>query len=182
MEVEVIATTSEVVKSEEGFLIQPHKTVDEFVIDDYECLILPGCSDSRISLRDKKIKSFLEQFRDNDKFIIGAICAGPQYLAQAGLLKGKKYTASLYEEMYELFSFFETENRVYAPVVVDGNIITAIGTAFDEFALEVVKRLGYDVPERFMSKPHKNWSEEDYKHRLDEAGLKMFKEEFYEFF
>ena len=50
---------------------------------------LPGCSDIRMAIRNKKLNDFLRSFKDNQSFIIGAICAGPLFLQQAGLLKGK---------------------------------------------------------------------------------------------
>ena len=39
---EVIATSKNAVKSEEGILVLPEKTVDTFCVDDYMCLIMPG--------------------------------------------------------------------------------------------------------------------------------------------
>ena len=47
------------VRSEEGILINPVKTCSEFCKDDYDCLILSGCSDLRQPIRNKKIKEFL---------------------------------------------------------------------------------------------------------------------------
>ena len=87
------------VRSEEGILINPVKTCSEFCKDDYDCLILSGCSDLRQPIRNKKIKEFLESFVNDDSFVIGAICSSPIFLAQAGLLKGKKYTDSLLKKI-----------------------------------------------------------------------------------
>ena len=50
------------------------------------------------------------KFVNDDNFVIGAICSGPIFLAQAGLLKGKKYTDSLFVEMRESFAFIEENN------------------------------------------------------------------------
>ena len=44
---------------------------------------------------------FLRGLEGNETFPIGAICAGPIYLAKAGLLKDKKFTNSMYLEMNE---------------------------------------------------------------------------------
>ncbi|MDH6368205.1 MULTISPECIES: DJ-1/PfpI family protein [unclassified Breznakia] len=175
---DIIATSKEVVTSEEGIQVMPNKTVDEFSVNDYDCLVLSGCSDFRIALRDQKLKAFLESLKDTQDFLIGAICAGPVFLAQAGLLKGKKYTDSLFAEMHELLPFIEADNFVAAPVVEDGNIVTANGSAFNAFAVHIARRLGYILPDKIMSGYIDDYKEEDYVHHLPEEGLKEFIEEF----
>ena len=71
---EVVYTEKEAVMSEEGIFVIPQKTCEEFRIEDYDCLILPGCSDTRQAIQNKKLKSFLERFSGIKDFIIGAIC------------------------------------------------------------------------------------------------------------
>ena len=128
---DVIYTDLCPVRSEEGIIVQPVKVCSEFCKEDYDCLILPGCSNLTQPIRNKKIKEFLELLVNDNTFIIGAICAGPVFLAQAGLLKNKKYTASLYAEMMELFNFVEEENFLPQSVVEDENITTAVGSAIN---------------------------------------------------
>lgn len=178
---EVVYTEKEAVMSEEGVFVYPQKTCDEFRIEDYDCLILPGCSDTRQAIRNRKLKSFLERFLNNENFVIGAICSGPMFLAQAGLLKGKKYTDSLFVEMREQFAFIEEDNFMAAPVVEDGNIITAGGSAFNDFAVHVVRKLGYECPDKILSGYMDNWKKQDYMHHLSKDELQEFQEEFHEF-
>ncbi|OCN03867.1 DJ-1/PfpI family protein [Erysipelotrichaceae bacterium MTC7] len=175
---DIIATTKDVIVSEEGIQVMPNKTVDEFLVDDYDCLILSGCSDFRIALRDPKLKAFLETLKDKQELLIGAICAGPIFLAQAGLLEGKKYTDSLFVEVRELFPFIEADNFVAAPVVEAGNIITANGSAFNAFAVSICRKLGYTLPDKIMSGYVDAYTEEDYMHHLPEEERKGFIEEF----
>jgi putative intracellular protease/amidase len=177
----VFSSSLEVVNAEEGMLIQPHKTFEEFNIEEYDCLILSGCSDFRDSIRDPKIKEFLEQFKGNDDFIIGAICAGPMYLSQAGLLENKKFTNSLYVEMNKMLNFINEENLVYAPLVEDKNIITAVGHAFNEFAIAVARKIGYECPDKIFTGVPKDWKESDYKLYLSKEDLRILQEEFKEF-
>lgn len=178
---EVVYTEKEAVMSEEGIFVIPQKTCEEFQVEDYDCLILPGCSDTRQAIQNKKLKSFLERFSGNKDFIIGAICSGPMFLAQAGLLKGKKYTDSLFVEMRDQFSFIEEDNFVAAPVVEAGNIITAQGSAFNDFAVHVARKLGYECPDKILSGYMDNWKKEDYIHHLSKEELQEFQEEFQEF-
>lgn len=170
------------VKSEEGFRILPDKSVDGFKIEDYDCLVLPGCSDLRLPLRDNKITDFLKIFRGNDDFVIGAIGSGPIFLSKAGLLKNKKFVNSLYAEMNNRFEFVNDKNLVYKPIVVDGNIITAVGAAYKEFAINMARKAGYDCPDTaYTGIPHE-WKAKDFEHHLDSEGLAKFEEEFREFF
>ena len=41
---DIIYTEKTVVKSEEGITVMPVKTCDEFSPEDYDCLLLSGCS------------------------------------------------------------------------------------------------------------------------------------------
>ena len=120
----VVSGDKNPVRSEEGFAILPDITYEEFCVEEYDCLILPGCSDIRQSIRDEKLMEFLRGLEGNETFPIGAICAGPIYLAKAGLLKDKKFTNSMYLEMNERLPFIDMENIRYQPVVEDGNVST----------------------------------------------------------
>ena len=177
----VFSSSLEVVNAEEGMLIQPDKTFEEFNIDGYDCLILSGCSDFRDSIRDPRIKEFLGRFKGNDDFVIGAICSGPIYLSQAGLLENRKFTNSLYVEMNKMFNFIDEKNLVYAPLVEDKNIITAVGSAFNEFAIAVARKVGYECPDKIFTGVPDDWKESDYKLYLSNEGLRVIQEEFKEF-
>lgn len=174
---DVIYTEKEIVKSEEGITIMPVKTCDEFSVDEYDCLILPGCSDTRAAIRNVKMKRFLESLRNEKDFVIGAICSGPLFLAQAGLLRGKKYTDSLFVEMREMFPFIEESNFVPQPVVEDGNVVTANGSAFNDFAVHVARKLGYECPDKILSGYIDHWTKEDYYvHLSEEDREEVFRE------
>ena len=183
VETVVFASSIDVVNAEEGPLFKPHKTFDEFNVDDYDCLILSGCSDFGSALKDVRNKAFLMQFKDNKDFIIGAICAGPIFLSQAGLLNDKKFTNSLFNEANELFTFINNSNNMYQPVVVSDNIITAVGDAFNDFAIAVARKVGYECLDKILtgidySKAH---NDDDYKHPFPSDYLQEFKDEFKDF-
>ena len=55
----VVSGDKNPVRSEEGFAILPDITYEEFCVEEYDCLILPGCSDIRQSIRDEKLMEFL---------------------------------------------------------------------------------------------------------------------------
>lgn len=172
---EVISSNMQPVKSEEGIFVLPQTTINEFNIDDYLCLILPGCSDFTEVIQDKKIFSFLSAFCDNDQFPIGAICSGPMFLAKAGLLKDKKYTASIFMNFFDFCPFLEKENYVAAPLVVSGNIVTAGGSNFNGFAVAMAHLLGLECPDRIFSGYMDSWTKEDYEQYLPEEAIEETK-------
>ena len=68
-----------------------------------------------------------------------------------------------------------------APVVEDGNIITANGNAFNDFAVHMAHKVGYECSERILSGYLDDWTEEDYLHHLSREDLLEFQREFQEF-
>jgi len=58
----VFSKTLEPVKSEEGLVVLPQKTVDDMNIEEYDSLILPGAMDIRDVIEDDRIISFIKQF------------------------------------------------------------------------------------------------------------------------
>lgn len=105
--------------------------------DDIEAVILPGGMPGTTSLeKSKTLKAVIEYCVEKD-LTIGAICAAPSILGHMNILQGKKATC---------FPGFENElygaNYVDAPIVIDGNIITAkgAGCVFD-FAFALVEKL-----------------------------------------
>lgn len=178
----VFSSSKEGVKSEEGVTVLPDRTVDEFIAADYDCLILPGMSDIRASLKDKKLLDFLKSLKKSPELVIGAICGGPIFLSMAGLLDDKKFTNELYVEMNERLPFIKEENIEYQPLVIDGNMITATSGAYADFPIALARTLGYECPdEAYKPVSINNVSPTDFQHHLDEAGIKIFEETFADF-
>jgi len=117
--------------------IIPDETIDNVTVAGFDMIILPGGQPGTDNLlKDFRVKRLLNDFNSAGK-IIGAICAAPIVLAEAGLLNGKRVTC------YPSYSD-KLGNALYedTPVVSDGNLITSQGpgTAI-AFALAVVSRL-----------------------------------------
>lgn len=105
-------------------------------------------------------------------------CAGPIYLAKAGLLKDKKFTNSMYLEMNERLPFIDMENIQYQPVVEDGNVITAQGDAYRLFAVAMARKVGYQCSDHAYFGVGEEWKEEDFVYHLSDAEWKEFEKEF----
>jgi len=112
--------------------------VDPGTID---LFVLPG-GDPAPLVNNQELKRFLEELLYRGKKI-GGICGGASLLAGLGLLKGKRCTGmgsgvvrDTPNHPYYAEATISTEQ-----VVVDGNIITAQGQAYVEFAVELARQL-----------------------------------------
>lgn len=101
----------------------------------FDCVFLPGGPGTKLLRADPRVREIVTQQSQAGRWL-AAICAAPTVLNDAGLLKGRRYTAhfSVASELPEILA----QERV----VVDGKIITSrgAGTAVD-FALTVVEQL-----------------------------------------
>ena len=168
--VEVFAIDRNPVVCEEGMHVVPSKILDEFEIEEYDCIFLSGIGGNpdEVIYNDAYI-DFLKQFANRNDIVIGAISLAPVLLARAGLLKGKRFCVGMYEEAREKLNFFEYENQVRAPFVIDGNVITAMGVAFREFAISIAKKLGFECQDGFWGEIKEPFDPNDYIFRLNEG-------------
>jgi len=167
-EVVVFAKDKSPVKCEEGLHILPDKSLDDFEIDEYDCLLLSGIGgDPRGVIFDDTYSNFLKQFIGRDDILIASNSISPTLLARAGLLKGKKYCVGMFEETRTELNFFEFENQQRAPIVIDGNIITAMGLAYREFAIAIIRNLGYECDDDIWSGVKYPINPDDYVFRME---------------
>lgn len=137
------------IKSEDSFQIVSNKAFDEINFDDYKVIILSGIMNPYPIVKDNDLIEFLTPLKTMKKRpLIAAISSSPILLAKSGILEGGKFTSGLFEETIDEFDFIERENIIRKPVVYDKekNIITAIGFAYREFAVQVAQILGFDIP------------------------------------
>ncbi|MHA2391432.1 MAG: DJ-1/PfpI family protein [Promethearchaeota archaeon] len=124
-------------KSSGGLTIFPEKSVSEISrTDEIDGLLIPGGSERELK---PELKELIKQLNEENK-LIAAICAGPEFLAKAGILNGVKYTTSQTAEVYKEQGEsdpFPRGTYVEERIVQDGNILTAQGHAFIDFALKV---------------------------------------------
>lgn len=118
-----------------GIVVRADQLLSQTELDSFDLLLIPG-GPGVFELRKKNVFIDLIQKFATLQRPIGAICAAPLLLKDAGLLECKQYTAhgSTIEELPQLI-----ENEA---VVQDGNLITSrgAGTAID-FGLALVEHL-----------------------------------------
>jgi putative intracellular protease/amidase len=135
--VSYIAYEEKEIHSLSGLQVKPEKKVSDITnFKDIEGLIIPGgknriCKPELIKLINKI---------NEEKKLVAAICAGPEFLAKSGILNGKKYTTSALPESYEEKKQedpFPRDTYQKKRVIQEDNIITAQGFAFVDFAITI---------------------------------------------
>lgn len=138
-----IAYKKDFVQSAVGVKYQPELTVTEALnMQQVEGLIIPG---GAIVEQKPELNKLINKLNDEHK-LLAAICIGPQYLAKSGVLRHKQFTTSVNEESFKNdFGEEDPFDRCFyleKRVVRDGNITTAKGIAFVDFAIEICDYLG----------------------------------------
>lgn len=160
VEIDYAGSDRSVITSEDGLACQPTRTLDEVVIEDYSCVILPGMINIAPALHDEKLTSFLRSLNKQD-ILIAAISSAPILLAKASLLKDTRFTGGIWQNFFDYFEFLPRENFQPKVLVQDKQIITAIGFAHQEFARKVILSLGLAENTDNYFKEKNEYSEED---------------------
>jgi len=138
-ELVTISYEDKIIKSKCGMEYKAQRLVKDVLNEEVEGLLIPGGWNGEI--RPELME--LIQSLNSTKKLLAAICAGPRFLAKAGVLDNVKYTtafAQWTEDQVKMFNEkdpFPRESFVGGRVVRDGHIITAQGQAFVDFALEI---------------------------------------------
>ncbi|WP_019024920.1 MULTISPECIES: DJ-1 family glyoxalase III [unclassified Thioalkalivibrio] len=124
------------VRCSRGTVIQPDTMLDAIQDDAFDLIVLPGGLPGADHLRDDpRVQAMLRAQAERDGWL-GAICAGPKALAQAGVLEGRRVTS---------FTGALDESGIPSTgglVEVDGRIITGRGPgAAMDFALALIEQL-----------------------------------------
>ena len=174
-EIDYVGSDRGIITSEDGLACQPTRTLDEVVIEDYSCVILPGMINIAPALHDEKLISFLRSLNQQE-ILIAAISSAPILLAKAGLLKDTKFTGGIWQNFFDYFEFLPRENFKAKAVLQDKNIITAVGFAHQEFARKVLLSLGLVGNADNYFKERNQYSEEELIFNLSEEEFAEMKQ------
>lgn len=133
--VDAVGFSAEVVRCSRGVCIEPDLAWDDVDLASYDVMVLPGGTEGMENLRrESRVLEALGQHSSQGK-ILGAICAAPLVLQEAGLIDGRAVTC--HPGIAEMLT---ATTRRTERVVVDGNIVTSQGpgTAM-EFALKLIE-------------------------------------------
>lgn len=125
-----------------GMTVMPQVAIEAVDPAEYEALVIPGGNPLPL-LANEELRRVVRGFQEAGKYL-GAICAGPAVLADAGVLEHVSYTTSLTaDENPEYRDVFPWERKREAHVVNDGRIVTATGSAYVEFAGELLETMEF---------------------------------------
>ena len=175
IEIDYVGSDRGIITSEDGLACQPTRTLDEVVIEDYSCVILPGMINIAPALHDEKLISFLRSLNQQE-VLIAAISSAPILLAKAGLLKDTKFTGGIWQNFFDYFEFLPRKNFKAKAVLQDKNIITAVGFAHQEFARKVLLSLGLVGNAENYFKERNQYSEEELIFNLSEEEFAEMKQ------
>ena len=135
-----VSLTRDAVESIGGFKMVPDYDIKS-IPKGYEALILIGGMTWR-SDKARSVKALVEQCLADGK-ILGGICDAAGFLATAGALNRVCHTGNDLNDIkaWAGDAYTGEKNYVMKQAVLDGNIITANGTAALEFAREVLLAL-----------------------------------------
>lgn len=141
-EIVSIGYDMETVTAQSGLSYTPHATVAHAVnYNDIDAIIIPG---GPIGEQKEELTELLQKLH-SEKKLVAAICFAPQFLGRAGILGRHAFTTSCSEEHIKSLGVknpYPRENYVEKRVVTDGNVITAKGYAFVDFAIAVMDWFG----------------------------------------
>jgi cyclohexyl-isocyanide hydratase len=145
--VELVAKTEDLVRSDTGITIQPSKTFADCA-DPVDVLFVGGGSNGTVALMtDGETLNFLAR-RGKTAKLVTSVCTGSLVLGAAGLLRG--YKATSHWAVRDILPQLGAE-LVVNRVVQDRNRITAGGiTAGIDFGLRVAAQLRGDDYARFL--------------------------------
>ncbi len=138
-QIRTFSVEEEIVPNYSTLNVKADMNLSEVDSESIDFLLIPGGNPALYADRTD-IQQLLNRL--NERGIpMAAICGGPEFLAQAGILKGKRMTHGYDTEYAEkVFADCLVQDE---DVVVDGNVITARGQAYAEFAIAVYKHLGF---------------------------------------
>jgi len=145
IEVIVAGVEKELVTGANGITVKADTDIKEVKADDLDMVVLPGgWGGTHILAENEAVQQLLREMKEKEK-IVGAICAAPFALKQAGVLNERYTCYPSVEEQIGTDGYTDKEK-----VVIDGNVMTSRGpgTAIC-FGLAIVHKLvGEDVYEQ----------------------------------
>lgn len=128
-------------KGTSGMIFRATHSYADVHPEEYQVVLVPG-GDPASTLGNETLDWILKTAHEAGA-ALGAICAGPLFLAKAGILKGKRFTHGYGSRDPDFLSpYWEGGHFENQMVVVDGDIVTAKPEAHVDFAVELLYASG----------------------------------------
>jgi protease I len=130
------------IHGQHGYEVEANKALVEVDAQQYDLLMLPGGRAPEVIRRDKAALEIVQSFFRRNR-PVAAICHGPQILASAGVLRGRRATCFrlVADTLRRAGALYEDSE-----VVADGNLVTSRRPAdLPAFLREMMKLVGAAV-------------------------------------
>lgn len=174
IEIKTCSYSRDPVKTEDGFWVLPDYACSDADPLDYDGIILPGMAEFPNVLKHGEYAQLLSRLRNHPEILIAAISCAPVLLAKAGLLQNHRFCGGLYNEVLRDLSFLPENNFVPAALYEDGNLITAMGFAYREFAFKVAERMGLTFERSYFGPLAENLDDFDLTWDMDAENLRFW--------
>ncbi|EGE53634.1 DJ-1/PfpI family protein [Streptococcus parauberis] len=170
--VDIIASQKKLHKSEDGFQVMPHYSIDEIDLTTYELILLTGTMDPFFAVNDVNLINTLSKISLEDT-VVASISSSPLLLAKAGLLDTYKFTGGIYRNYFNSFTWLKESNYLPRLCTIDRNLITAIGSsmAVSLFTDSVLAKLHFinEFPELPSEEVSFTLEQNDYEQMIGEV-------------
>ncbi|MGN6752245.1 MAG: DJ-1/PfpI family protein [Intrasporangium sp.] len=119
--------------------VLPEVAIDAVKPKAVDALIVPG-GDASHAMGNEDLRALIQHL-DAREALLAAICGGPAVLGDAGVLDDRRYTAALGPEDAAYTGIQGRGTPEPELLVTDGNVVTAVGSAYLSFAEEVLRHL-----------------------------------------
>ena len=118
----VAGVEKELVTGANGIIVKADTDIKEVKADELDMVVLPGgWGGTHILAENETVQQLLRDMKEKEK-IVGAICAAPFALKQAGVLNDRYTCYPSVEEQIGTDGYTDKEK-----VVIDGNVMTSRG-------------------------------------------------------
>jgi 4-methyl-5(b-hydroxyethyl)-thiazole monophosphate biosynthesis len=137
--VTTVGLTGEPVTTTGGLRVLPDLAVAAVDPEAYDALVVPGGNAQR-AMGDAGLLRLVRAL-DARGALLAAICGGPAVLGDAGVLAGRRFTASLGPEDAAWPGVDGRGTMLPERVVTDGHVLTSTGSSYLDFAEQVLRHL-----------------------------------------
>ena len=140
-----VSYEDKIIKSASGMSYKADRLLCDVTSDELDGLII--CGGWFGELRDELV-GLIQKLNSENKLLAGICGAGTFFLAASGVLDTVSYTTPItswtqrHRAVFGEKDPFPRQNYVEKRVVSDRNVVTAIGVAFVDFAVEICYKLG----------------------------------------
>jgi len=137
-DVKVAGSDAKVYKGKYGYPLETDGKIDDFNVDDFDAVIIPGGWAPDYMRRNKVMVDFVKEMNEKGK-VVAAICHAASMLVSADILKGRKMTCFMAVKDDAVNA---GANYVDEEVIVDKNLITSrTPDDLPAFCREIIKAL-----------------------------------------